>query len=129
MSEKKTNHSILIDLLSEYPITVDTALFALRKSIDNDILEDSDLLIVYAREIETRPEALTWKPDERAPEDRKPSAAAQQIKEIAKRSPGALGDLYARYGWKGLYVGGAGVIMIAIIAVKWTIRILTGTFF
>ena len=122
MSEKKTNHSILIGLLSESPIPVETALFALRKSIDNDILEDSDLLIVYAREIDTQDPIQS---------DRKPSKAAQKIKDIASRSPGALGDLYAfmkGYKWHQIYIGFAAVVLIGTLLFKWAIRLITGGF-
>ena len=124
MSEKKTNHSILIGLLSESPIPVETALFALRKSIDNDILEDSDIMIVYARELDAETVNLEKK-------DREPSRIAGKIKDIASRSPGVLGDLFALLkgrSWKEIYIGFAGTVLICVLLYKWFIRLITGTF-
>lgn len=119
-TEKKTNHSILIGLLSESPIPVEKALFTLRKSIDNDILEDADLMIVYARELETEPG--TPERRERGP---------NKLAEIARRFPGPLGDLLTFIKGRSardLYVGFCGTVLLAILLYKWILRAITGTF-
>ena len=120
MSEKKTNHNILIGLLSESPIPAEKALFALRKSIDNDILEDADLMIVYARESEV--ELGTHHKTERG---------RSRIAEFAARSPGVIGDLMSLLKGRSkrdLYLGFCGVTLLAILLYKWIIRLVTGTF-
>ena len=119
-TEKKTNHSILIGLLSESPILVEKALFTLRKSIDNDILEDADLMIVYARETETEPG--THEKKERGP---------NKLAEIARRFPGPAGDLLSfmkSRSARDLYVGFCGTVLLGILLYKWIFRLVTGTF-
>ena len=117
-TEKKTNHSILIGLLSESPIPVEKALFTLRKSIDNDILEDADLIIVYARELDAEPGT-----------PKKKENGTSKIRELDWRSP--LGIMVAYFKGsraRNLYVGFCGFILLAILLSKWIIRLITGTF-
>ena len=117
MAEKKTNHNILIGLLSESPIPIEKALFALRKSIDDTILEDADLMIVYARELEAGHGT-------HAKKEREPS----KLGSLAARSPGVIGDLFAfvkNYKWYQIYMGFAGIVLIGSLLLKWVIRFIT----
>lgn len=126
MSEKKTEFYFIIELLAESPITPAAALFALRKSIDNDILEDKDLMILTLAL--TDPETF---PRIDSDSSRKASKAKNKIREIASRSPGALGDLYSfmkGYKWHQIYIGFAAVVLIGTLLFKWAVRLITGGF-
>lgn len=122
--EKATKHNLLVRILSESPITYDQALFQLAKAIDKDQLEDNDLILIGF----DFDEHGTHSPNQT---DRKSSKAAQKIKDIASRSPGALGDLYAfmkGYKWHQIYIGFAAVVLIGTLLFKWVIRLITGNF-
>jgi hypothetical protein len=124
--EKATKHNILIRLLSEEAITYDSALFQLAKCLDKETLQDEGILILGYDFGDAEPGTHTEK------KERQPSRLVARLNKAAERSPGALGDLYSmlrKYSWRQLYIGGAAAILILILAYKWTIRILTGTFF
>jgi hypothetical protein len=122
--EKSTSHNVIVRLLSETPITYAAAIYALAKSIDNDILDENDLIIIGYDFNDTDPGS-------NQKTDRKPSKAAQKLKDIASRSPGALGDLFALLKgrkWHEIYLGFAAVVLIGTLLFKWLIRLIAGTF-
>ena len=125
MSEdKSTSHNVIVRLLSERPINYAAAVFALAKSIDAEILDENDLIIIGYDFNDTEPGSNQKK-------DREPSRIAGKIKDIASRSPGALGDLFALLkgrSWKEIYIGFAGTVLICVLLYKWLIRLITGTF-
>ena len=117
--EKKTSHNLLVRLLSESPITYDAALFQLAKAIDKDQLEDNDLILVgfdFA--------GIDQLPTKRTKGD-------SRLAKLAARSPGALGDLLALFKGRSprdLYIMFCGSVLGLILAYKWFIRLITGTF-
>ena len=122
--EKSTSHNVIVHLLSERPITYAAAVFALAKSIDAEILDENDLIIIGYDFNDTEPGS-------NQKQDRAPSRIAGKIKDIASRSPGALGDLFALLkgrSWKEIYIGFAGIVLISVLLYKWLIRLITGTF-
>ena len=124
--EKETKHNVIVRLLSKDPITHTAAVFTLAKSINIDDLDEEDIIILGY-------DFGDISPGEQPPiqPDRKPSKAAQKIRDIASRSPGALGDLYAfmkGYKWHQIYIGFAAVVLIGTLLFKWAIRLITGNF-
>ena len=119
--EKETTHNVVVRMLSEIPITHSNSVFKLARSIDTDELEAEGLLVLGYDE--------TYVSSDR--KDGKPSEARKKISEIASRSPGALGDLYAfvkGYKWHQIYIGFAAVVLIGSLLIKWAIRLITGGF-
>lgn len=117
--EKKTNHNLLVRLLSESPITYDTALFQLAKAIDKDQLEDNDLILV----------GFDFNGVDQAPSQRVKGDSF--LAKLTARSPGALGKFFALFKGRSprdLYIMFCGSVLAIILAYKWTIRLLTGTF-
>ena len=115
--ENKTTHNLLVRLLSESPITYDAALFQLAKAIDKEQLEDNDLILV-GFDFTGMPDAQPQKED---------SSLAQ----LVARSPGALGDFFALFKGRSprdLYIMFCATVLGAILAYKWIIRLITGTF-
>jgi hypothetical protein len=125
MSEEKSNkHNVIVRLLSEDPITYSSATFALAKSIDIDKLEDERLIIIgYDFNDSDQEETKTTKSKKPAGEK---TELSKKISAFLSRSPGALGDLYAQHGWKGLYIGAAAGILVLILLQKWAVRLFTG---
>jgi len=124
--EKSTSHNVIVRLLSKDPITHTAAVFTLAKSINIDDLDEEDIIILGY-------DFGDIAPGKRSPiqNDRKTSKAAQKIKDIASRSPGALGDLYAfmkGYKWHQIYIGFAGIVLIGSLLFKWLMRLIAGTF-
>ena len=122
--EKETKHNVIVHLLSENPITHAAAVFALAKSIDAEILDENDLIIIGYNFNESTPD-LNQKTD------REPSKITQKIKELASRTPGALGSLFSLLKgrkWHEIYIGFAGIVLICTLLYKWLIRLITGTF-
>ena len=123
--EKSTSHNVIVRLLSEHPINYAAAVFALAKSIDAEILEETDLIIIGYDFNDPEPGSNLKK-------DREPSKAARKLREIASRSPGALGKIYSLFKgrkWHEIYIGFVGFVLICVLGFKWLIRLLTGTFF
>ena len=117
--EKKTIHNLVVRLLSETPITYDTALFQLAKAINKDQLEDNDLMLIGFD--------FTGVPDAQTQKKRGPN----KLGELAARSPGVLGDLFAfmkNYKWYQIYMGFAGAVLLGSLLLKWIIRAITGSF-
>lgn len=118
--EKQTNHILLVHLLSESPITKDSAIFTFRKSIDPDVLENADLMIVSFASTDF---------DNQMQSGKKSTQTGSKIRDIAERSPGALGDFYTfikKYKWWQIYIGFAGSVLMATLVWKWIIRLITG---
>jgi hypothetical protein len=123
--EEKTNsHNVIVRLLSERPITYASAVFSLAKSIDAEELDSHDLIILGYDFNDIEPGSnVRVKPKE--------SAAAKKFKEMASRSPGALGDLFAfvkGYKWYQIYIGFAGAVLFGTLLFKWAVRLITGNF-
>ena len=117
--EKKTNHNLLVRLLSESPITYDAALFQLAKAIDKEQLEDNDLILV----------GFDFNGVDQLPTKR--VKGDSRLAQLAARSPGALGDFFALFKGRSprdLYIMFCGTVLGAILAYKWIIRLITGTF-
>lgn len=120
MSEKETKHNILVRLLSESPITHDSAVYALVRSIDKAVLEESD--IIHLGFDFADPESGIHTRKEKGP---------NKLAELAARSPGLLGDIYSfakKYKWYQIYMGFAGVVLVGTLLFKWFIRLVTGNF-
>lgn len=118
--EKKTSHNLLVRLLSESPITYDAALFQLAKAIDKEQLEDNDLILVGFD--------FTGVSDAQT---QKKVKGDSRLAQLVARSPGALGDFLALFKGRSprdLYIMFCALVLGAILAYKWTIRLLTGTF-
>ena len=118
--EKQTKHNMIVRLLSETPITYDAALFQLAKSIDKDMLEENDLILLGFDFDDSEPGTHTQK--ERGP---------SKLAEIARRFPGPLGGLLSFLKGRSardLYVGFCGTALLGILLYKWIIRAITGTF-
>ena len=118
--EKKTIHNLVVRLLSERPISYDTALFQLAKSINKEQLEENDLILIGFDFNDS--EFTTRTKKERGP---------SKLGELAARSPGVLGDLFAfmkNYKWYQIYMGFAGAVLLGSLMLKWIIRAITGTF-
>ena len=117
--EKKTQHNLLVRLLSETPITYDTALYQLAKAIDKDQLEDNDLMLI-GFDFSGVPDAQTQE-----------KKGTSKLAELAARSPGAIGDFLALFKGRSprdLYIMFCGVVLGSILLYKWLIRLVTGTF-
>ena len=118
-TEKKTKHNLLVRLLSESPITYDTALFQLAKAIDKEQLEDNDLILVGFDFT-----GIGTLPTKRVKGD-------SRLAQLAARSPGALGDFLALFKGRSprdLYIMFCGSVLAVILGYNWFIRLLTGTF-
>ena len=111
---------MIVRLLSETPITYDTALFQLAKSIDKETLEDNGLILLgFDFDIA---EPGTHEKKERGP---------NKLAEIARRFPGPAGDLLSfmkSRSARDLYVGFCGTVLLGILLYKWIFRLVTGTF-
>ncbi len=118
--EKQTKHNMIVRLLSETPITYDSALFHLAKSIDKDILEENGLILLGFDFDNAEPGTHTQK-----------ERGSSKLAEIARRFPGPLGDLLkfikARSA-RDLYVGFCGTVLLGLLLYKWILRAITGTF-
>ena len=117
--EKKTKHNLLVRILSETPITYDAALFQLAKAIDKDQLEDNDLILIG------------FDFDEHGTHAPQKKKGDSKLAALAARSPGALGDFFALFKGRSprdLYIMFCGSVLGLILAYKWIIRLLTGTF-
>ena len=117
--EKQTKHNMIVRLLSETPITSDSALYLLAKAIDKEQLEENDLIILGLgfNVFETGTHA-------------KQERGQSRIAELAARSPGVIGDLMSLLKGRSkrdLYLGFCGVTLLAILLYKWVIRLVTGT--
>lgn len=118
--EKHTTHNVLVRLLSETPITYDSALYLLAKAIDKEQLEETDLIVLGFDFGVGIPRTHTK--NERGP---------SRIAKIAARSPGVLGDLMSLLKGRSardLYIGFCGAALLAILLYKWAFRLVTGTF-
>ena len=118
--EKQTKHNLLVRILSETPITYDAALYQLAKAIDKDQLEDNDIMLIGF----DFDEHGTHAPQEKKKGESKLAA-------LAASSPGALGDFFALFKGRSprdLYIMFCGVVLASILAYKWIIRLITGTF-
>lgn len=118
--EKQTKHTLIVRLLSETPITYNSALFQLAKSIDKEMLEENGLIPLGFDFDNAEPE--THERRERGP---------SKLAEIARRVPGPLGDLLTFIKGRSardLYVGFCGTVLLGILLYKWILRAVTGTF-
>ena len=119
--EKKTQHNLLVRLLSETPITYDTALYQLAKAINKDQLEENDLMLIGFD--------FTGVPDTQT--QKKKEKGTSKLAQLAARSPGAIGDFLSLFKGKSprdLYIMFCGVVLGSILLYKWIIRLVTGTF-
>ena len=117
--EKKTQHNLVVRILSESPITYAAAVYALAKAIDTIELEESDLIIV-GYDFSGVPDAQTQE-----------KKGTSKLAELAARSPGAIGDFLALFKGRSprdLYIMFCGVVLGSILLYKWLIRLVTGTF-
>lgn len=111
---------MIVRLLSETPITYNSALFHLAKSIDKEMLEENNLILL-GFDFDT-PDPGTHTKKERGP---------SKLAEIARRFPGPLGDLLTFFKGRSardLYVGFCGTVLLGILLYKWILRAITGTF-
>jgi hypothetical protein len=120
--EKKTKHNLMVRILSESPITYDAALFQLAKAIDKDQLEDNDIMLIGFdfEEHETH-----------TPAKKEKGERSSKLAQLAARSPGAIGDFLALFKGRSprdLYIMFCALILGSILAYKWFIRLITGTF-
>ena len=122
--EKSTSHNVIVCLLSARPITYASAVFALAKSIDVEILDENDLIIIGY-------DFNDPEPGSNPKQDPEPSKIAAKIRSAASGSPGAIGKLYSLIQgrkWHEIYIGFAGFVLIAVLLSKWFIRLIAGTF-
>ena len=119
--EKATKHNVVVRLLSSKPITYDVAVFTLAANIDLPELIAEDMLILGYGLQDSEPGTRSNLKIEKGP-----SKLGNKISSVLSRSPGALGDLYAQYGWKGVYMGGAVGILVLVLLQKFLARTITG---
>ena len=118
--EKQTKHNMIVRLLSETPITYDSALFQLAKSIDKEMLEENDLILLGFDFNDSEPGTHTQK--ERGP---------SKLMDLARRFPGPLGALLKMLkgtSARNLYIGFCGTVLLGILLYKRIFRLVTGTF-
>lgn len=117
--EKETKHNVIVRLISESPITYSSAVFKIAKAIDSEILDDEGLIVI----------GYDFNDPEPGTHLRRPSKTGKKLSELASRSPGALGDLYAfikNYKWYQIYIGFAGIVLAGTLLFKLLVRTITG---